>query len=180
MAESENAHTEAPTGAHKEAFPPFDTQTFAAQLLWLAVTFVVLYALMSRLALPRIAGILEARRRRIVDDLALAQKLREDSERTSASYEKALADARGRAQTIAAEMRRRLTGESEARRHALEAKLTAQLVEAERAIAATKARAMTNVRAIAVEAAAAIIEHLTGTAPSASSVDAAVNEALEH
>jgi F-type H+-transporting ATPase subunit b len=179
MAERVTAHTEQPSGAHKEPFPPFQTETFAEQLFWLALTFIILYLIMSRVALPRIGGILEARRRRIAEDLALAQRLKAESETTLASYEQALAEARGRAQAIAAEMHKRMTAESEARRHALETELKVQLADAEAGIAATKATAMANVRAIAVEATAAIIERLTGTAAVASSVDAAVNAALE-
>ena len=110
--------------------------------------------------------------------MAAAAQLKGQSEATLADYEKALAEARSRAQAIAAEMHQQVTKESEARRDALEAKLNAQLAEAEKAIGETKIRAMTNVRAIAAEATAAIIERLTGSVPSPSSVDAAVNDAL--
>ena len=59
-----------PAGEHGRGFPPFEKQTFASQLLWFTLTFVVLYLLMSRVALPRIGSILEERRRHIADDLA--------------------------------------------------------------------------------------------------------------
>src|SRR2546426_1299377 len=95
------AHTEAPSGGHKGPFPPFQKDTFASQLLWFAVCFIILYLLMSKIALPRIGGILAERRRRIEDDLKLAQRLKEESDAELAAYEKALADARARAQTIA-------------------------------------------------------------------------------
>jgi F-type H+-transporting ATPase subunit b len=66
------AHTEAP-GGHG-AFPPFQAQHFPSQLLWLVVSFVLLYALMSRIALPRIASIFADRSKRIADDLAAADR----------------------------------------------------------------------------------------------------------
>ena len=62
------AHTEVP-GGHKTPFPPFNPETFASQLLWFAVFFVLLYFMMSRVALPRVGGILAARRERIEGDL---------------------------------------------------------------------------------------------------------------
>ena len=42
------AHTEVP--AVKRDFPPFQSQHFPSQLLWLTLTFILLYALMSRIA----------------------------------------------------------------------------------------------------------------------------------
>jgi len=83
------------------------------------------------------------------------------------------------AQAIGAEIRDKLHAQGEERRKALEARLNTQLAEAEKQIAATKASAMTNVRGIAVDAAAAIVERLIGTAPPAPAVAAAVDAALK-
>ena len=89
-----DAHTEHPGG--KPPFPPFNKQTFPSQLLWLTLTFVALYLLMARIALPRIDSLLERRRQRIAGDLAEAQRLKGESDAAIAAYEKSLADARGR------------------------------------------------------------------------------------
>ena len=172
------SHTEAPSGA-KPAFPPFAKETFASQLVWLAITFVALYLLISRIAVPRIGGILEERTKRVEGDFADAQRAKEESEAALAAYEKALADARSRAQAIGTEIRDKVHAEAEEKRKALEAKLNAQLAEAEKAIAGTKSAAMTNVRGIAVDAASAIVERLVGAAPAAPAVAAAVDEALK-
>ena len=51
-----------PGSERGKGFPPFDAHTFASQLFWLALAFIALYLLMSRIALPRIGSILEARR----------------------------------------------------------------------------------------------------------------------
>jgi F-type H+-transporting ATPase subunit b len=173
-----NAHTEEHSGP-KGPFPPFQKDTFASQLVWLAITFVVLYLLISRVAVPRIGGIIEERAKRIDGDFAEAQKLKEESEAALAAYEKALSEARARAQAIANETRDRLHAESEARRKAIEAELNAKLAEAEKTIASTKAAAMANVRGIALETASAIVERLIGAAPPAPAVAAAVDDALK-
>jgi F-type H+-transporting ATPase subunit b len=178
MAETK-AHTEVPSGGHKAPFPPFQKDTFASQLVWFAIAFVTLYLLVARLALPRVDGIFAARRTRIQDDLEQARRRREESDATLATYEKALADARSRAQAIAAETHARLAAQAEERRKALESELNAKLAEAEKAIAAAKQAAMANVRGIAAEAAAAIVERLIGTAPAAPAVAAAVDDALK-
>ena len=174
MAETQNAHTEVPGGKHV-VFPPFNRETFASQLFWLAITFALLYLLMARFALPRVGSIIEARRSKIDSDLAAAAQLKTNAEAAMAAYEKALAEARARAQTISGETRTKLRAEADEARKALEAALNAKLAEAEKAIGATKAAAMTNVRGIAAEAAAAIVAKLTGSAPA----DRAVNEAVD-
>jgi F-type H+-transporting ATPase subunit b len=174
-----NAHTEAPGGAHKGPFPPFDPEHFASQLVWLAITFVLLYLLVSRIALPRIASILEARREHIAGDLAEAQRLKADSDEALAAYEKSLADARNRAQALAQQMREKHNAEAEASRKTLEQSLSGKLAEAEKAIAATKVAAMGNVRGIAADAASDIVKRLIGSAPAGAAVEAAVADVLK-
>jgi F-type H+-transporting ATPase subunit b len=160
-------------------FPPFQSEHFASQLFWLVLAFVVLYVLMAKVALPRIAGILAARQGAIESDFAAAQRLREESETALAAYEKSLADARNRAQAIANETRDKLAAESDANRKTLEARLNAKLAEAEQSIAATKTAAMANVRGVAVDTAGIIVERLIGQVPSAPTVEQAVDRVLK-
>jgi len=173
-----SAHTEVPGGG-RGAFPPFQKDTFASQLLWLVIAFVALYLLMAKVALPRIGAIMAARRDCVADDLAQANRYKQEAETALAAYEKALAEARGRAQGVAGEARERLQRETEATRRALEEKLNAKLGEAERAIAASKNAALANVRVIAVEAAAAIVEQLIGVSPARTAVEDAVADSLK-
>jgi F-type H+-transporting ATPase subunit b len=181
MAEPHNTSTEhVPAGEHKGAFPPFQSQTFASQLVWLVIAFVLLYVLMLKVALPRVAKIIESRQKRIADDIADAERLKEQSDEAVAAYEKALADARARAQTIANETRDSQAAVADARRKTLEGELNAKLAEAEKTIAATKQAAMANVRAIAEDATSAIVERLIGLAPSEKAVAEAVADVLKN
>ena len=177
--ENTTAHTEAPGAPHKSEFPPFNRETFPSQLFWLAICFVLLYLITARLVQPRLAGIIGSRKSRVSGDLAEASRLRAESEQAIAAYEKALAEARTRAQTITGEMRDKLQAEADKARKALDDQLNAKLVEAEKTIAATKTAAMTNVRGIATEAAAAIVTRLTGVTAPDSTVTAAVDAALK-
>jgi F-type H+-transporting ATPase subunit b len=172
------AHSEAPGGAHKAPFPPFHAETFASQLVWLAITFVALYLLTARIVLPRVGSILEARRDRIANDLAEAQRLQAESDAALTAYEKSLSDARNRAQALANERRERQNAAAETKRKALESELSVKLAEAEASITATKAAAMGSVRGIAEQAAAAIVERLIGSTPSNEATSAAVAEVL--
>jgi F-type H+-transporting ATPase subunit b len=171
------AHSQAPAG--HPAFPPFQTENFPSQLAWLAVSFVLLYVLMSKVALPRIGAIFAERSKRISGDLKAAQGFKEQSDVAHAAYEKALADARARAQSIANTMREKQATEAEATNKRLEAQLHDKLAAAEQSIAATRNAAMGNVGSIAAETAAAIVERLIGKTPADHEVAAAVGDALK-
>jgi len=172
------AHTGEPAG-HRP-FPPFQSEHFPSQLLWLTLSFVLLYVLMSKIALPRIGSIFAARSKLIRDDLAAAERFKEQSDAANAAYEKALADARARAQGIASSTREQQAREAEAVQNRLEAQLHQQLAAAEQSIAATRSSAMGNVQAIAAEAASAIVERLIGKAPAAHEVAAALGDTGKH
>ncbi|MBV8696931.1 F0F1 ATP synthase subunit B [Bradyrhizobium sp.] len=173
------------TGAHTEAdgsggaFPPFDPNTFASQLVSLVIAFVALYLIVSRIALPRVSGVIDARQAAIDGDLTAAQKLKDESDAALKAYESELAAARGRAQAIGTETREKLNAAAEAERKTLEESLSAKLAEAEKTIASTRTAAMSNVKSIATDAAAAIVQQLTGIVPDGKSVDSAVKAALK-
>jgi F-type H+-transporting ATPase subunit b len=176
-AEGTTAHTEA--DAHGRAFPPFQTDTFASQLVSLVIAFVALYLIVSRVALPRVGKTIDDRQAAIEGDLAEAQKLRDASDTALKAYEAELAAARSRAQALGAETREKLNAASEAERKTLEGRLSVKLAEAEKTIGATRQAAMSNVRGIAAEAAAAIVQRLTGVLPDGKSVDGAVDASLK-
>lgn len=172
-------HTEVPSSHGKGTFPPFDPATFPSQLVWLVLTFAILYVLMAKVALPRLGGIIDDRQNRISGDIAEAGRLKAESEAAVAAYEKALAEARARAQVIAAETRDKQAAEAETSRKALEEQLNAKLAEAEKTIASTKQKAMTEVRGIATDTAKSIVERLIGKAPADAAVASAVDSALK-
>ena len=180
MAESHGnaAHTEA-DGGHKAPFPPFQKDTYASQLVSVVVAFLALYLIVSRIALPRVGSLLDARQNAIEGDLAAAQKLKDESDSALKAYESELAAARSRAQAISTETREKLNAAAEAERKTLEERLSVKLADAEKTIAATREAAMSNVRGIAADAAAAIVQRLTGLAPDGKTVDSAVDASLK-
>ncbi len=177
-AKGATAHTEA-EGGHKAPFPPFQKDTYASQLVSLLIAFVALYLIVSKIALPRVGGLLEERQKKIEGDLAAAQKLKDESDAALKAYESELAAARSRAQAIGTETREKLNLASGAERKTLEQRLSVKLAEAEKTIAATREAAMSNVRGIASDAAIAIVQRLTGLAPDRRSVNKAVDASLK-
>jgi len=163
---------------HKDPFPPFDPTYFASQLLWFALTFVALYLIMSKVAIPRIAGILASRRGRISGDLGAAEKAKADAEAAGAAYEKALVAARSGAMAIAEKAREEARAASDAERKRIEADLAARLASAEAQIDEIKKRALAEVGSIAAEAADAVIGALSDVRPARKEIEDAVGAAM--
>ena len=150
------------TGTAKTAFPPFDPRTYPSTILWLIVSFGLIYLMMSRYAVPRVNSILKTRSRTIHDDIAAANRMRDEARAASAAYDKTLREARDRGQQLATETRNVVKLEQDNKRKALELELNGKLAAAERSIAETRATAMGNVGQIAGETASAIVQHFTG------------------
>lgn len=157
--------------------PQLAVDTYASQLFWLLVTFVVLYLLMSRAALPRIAGAIENRRDRIASDLDTAARLKEETDEVIAAYEAELAEARAKAHQIATETRERINEQLAEERAGVEARLNERTDAAEKHVAEVKAKALAEVDTAAVDATSEIVELLIGTRPSEAEASEAVKAA---
>jgi F-type H+-transporting ATPase subunit b len=163
MAQKVTAATVQPEGgAHPKTFPPLDHTTFVPQLVWLALTFGLLYFLLSRVALPRVSEVIGERAERIRRDLAQAEKLKLQTEEALANYEHALSEARGKANTLAKGMRDGLAAEIDAERSKVEAQIAHKVSDAEARITQTKTRALASVNEIAADTAGAIVAKLLG------------------
>jgi F-type H+-transporting ATPase subunit b len=154
--------------------PQLNFADYPPQLFWLAVTFIVLYFIMARVAIPRISQVLEERQNRIAHDLDEAERLRAESERAKAQYEEALNEARSKAHAMVAELRAEISRDDEKRKAELEEKLSRQLKSAEDRIGKAKKDALANVETIAGEVAASTVERLLGKSVS----DKLVNDAV--
>jgi F-type H+-transporting ATPase subunit b len=158
--------------------PQLDVATFTPQLFWLAVWFAVLYLMMAKIGLPRIAVAIAARRQRREDDLARAGRLKEEAEAANAAFQQTMAQARAQAQAVIKEATDRLAADAAERQRVLAASLAQQIADAEQRIAATKDQALTEVRGIAIDVGRAVVEKLTGSAPNAARLAAAVDTSL--
>jgi len=154
--------------------PQLNPLDWAPQLIWLVITFGVLYLLMKWVALPKIGSVIEMRQGRIAGDLEAADKLRRETQEAIAAYEQALAEAKARAHGIAQEARNKLKDEVAAERAALERDLAAKSAEAEARILKAKVSALKDVNAVASETATEIVRRLIGIAPAKPEVDLAV------
>jgi len=160
--------------AAKGGLPQLHAPDFAPQLIWLVLTFGALYVLMSRVALPGIAEVLDERQNRIQRDLGEAERLKSETERALAAYEQALAEARAKAQTIARDTRDKLASEVDDERRRVETIIAAKLVEAERRVGETKSAALARVNDVAAETVGAIVNKVSGLEVTADEVRSAL------
>jgi F-type H+-transporting ATPase subunit b len=157
--------------------PQLNPLDWGPQLIWLLITFGILYLLMVKVALPRIGAVIDARAAQIAKDLATADKLRRETEEAIAAYEQALAEAKQKAHAIVDEGRNKLKEETATERGKLESELARLSAEAEKRIEQAKTRAMREVDAVAVDVASDIVHQLIGAAPAKAEIEKAVEAA---
>ncbi|NDV86014.1 F0F1 ATP synthase subunit B [Aurantimonas aggregata] len=145
---------------HEGGFPPFETEYFPSQLLWLAITFGIFYLVLKKVILPRIAGILENRRDRIALDLEAADRMRADADEAQAAYEQELTEARDRAHGIALEAKESARTDAESERKRIDGELDGKLGAAQVRIDDIKREALKDVGSIAEEATDAILREV--------------------
>ena len=176
MAETahQTAGTEVPAHQGGGEFPPFETETYPAQIFWLAVTFVVLFVVMWRFGVKGLGGAINARKGQIDGDMSAAEAHRKSAEQASADYEGALAAARNRAQTLAQENHQRIQAEVDEAKAKADREAQEAQAKAEARIAATRAEAKGHVNDAARDAAVAIVARLIGDTVSADDAAKAV------
>jgi F-type H+-transporting ATPase subunit b len=159
--------------------PQFNFDTFPSQIFWLVITFVALYFALGRTAIPKIAAVLEARQRKIDDDLERATELELQAKEVLTAYEAGLAEAREQAQGVVRQTAEEMTAVAEAQHQDLAARLAADVEAAEARIVAAKDDALANIRQVASEAARAATQRLIGVEVDQGKADEAVAAVLK-
>lgn len=157
------------------SLPQLDVSTFPTQIFWLAVTFLILYILVSKVAAPRIGEVLEERHARITNDLEKAEKLKEEIEGVKNEYENALAEARANAHAVLVSGQSEISASNATAEAAAGEKAAKQSQEAEDRIAKAKQDAIANIHSVAADVAGEAVEKLIGVKVD----DAALSGAVE-
>lgn len=165
--------------AKAAGLPQLDISTYSAQVTWLVITFVFLYVLMSKVALPRIGEVLEERQNKIDDNLNKAEDLKAQAEAASAAYESSLSKARTKAQAAIRDVKDKAQAEATERQDALNVKLQAQIASSETAISTARDEALSGIKDVATDVTSSLVEKLLGEAPADAAVDGAIQAALK-
>ncbi|KAG1713825.1 ATP synthase subunit b 2 [Nymphon striatum] len=169
-----------PAGAETggTSMPQLDFSTFPNQIFWLVVTLLVIYFILSRVALPRIGAVLSERQGTITNDIAAAEELKQRAEEAEAAYDKALVDARAEAGKIVADAKADIQADLDVQMQKADAEIAAQTAESEKAIAEINSGAEAAVKAVAKDTAKEIIAAMGGKAD-AKTITAAITAAMK-
>ncbi|MFN3147244.1 MAG: F0F1 ATP synthase subunit B' [Paracoccaceae bacterium] len=172
--ETEGSAYGAAEAASAPGMPQLDFGTFPNQIFWLVVTLVVIYFVLSRVALPRIASVLAERQGTITNDLAAAEELKQKAVEAEEAYNKALADARAEAHRIVAEARAEIQADLDAATARADEAIAERTAESEKRIAEIRESALDGVRSVANDIAQDVVAAMGVTAD-----DAALTAAIE-
>lgn len=161
-----------------DGLPQLDSSRFSPQLVWLAISFAVLYYLMLRMVLPRIAQVLDDRQHKIDENLRRADNLRREAQTASAAYEKTMSEARAAAQQVIREAQDRLAKIAAERHAETMARLQADIEAAEGRIGQARATAIAGMRDLASGVAKSAAERLIGEPLDDTVVGSAVDEIM--
>ncbi|MBF0248076.1 MAG: F0F1 ATP synthase subunit B' [Alphaproteobacteria bacterium] len=150
------------TPAFAAGLPQLDIAKFPPQLVWLVITFTALYVLMSRVALPRIANVLEERQNKIDDNLSRAEDLKRSAKVAAEAYVKAISDARAKAHASIRQVKEKADADARTRQDDLNAKLKADIASSEKAIATARDEALAGIKDVSTDVAGSVIERLIG------------------
>lgn len=158
--------------------PQLDPTYFPTQLFWLVICFVILYLVMWKISLPRIADVLRERQERMDDDLEKAESLKADAQQVLETYQKTMADGRNEAQSILRTAKEKISADGAAKLTELSERLATETANAEARIAEAQQEALANIRGVAVETAQAAATRLIGREVSSADADSAVGTIL--
>lgn len=154
------------------------SDVFVSQLFWLILVFGVIYFAIGRGMLPKIEATVEARDQRIAEDLATAERARAAADETEEAYRQRIADARSNAVKVTQEAKQASARESETRIAKANDAISGKLAKAETEIGSAKDAALSELEAIAAEAAQEMVSKLSGGNVSPAAARKAVQEAL--
>ncbi len=159
--------------------PQFDPTMFTTQLVWLAITFSILFILMKKVALPRISQVLNERKYKNEENLEKAEQLKNEAETVAQAYDNTMAEARDKAHDAVREVHEHMAKEAEMRHRELAERLAAEIKTAETRITTVKDKAVAGISGVATEVAMAVVEKLVEKTANEKTVKAAVATSLK-
>ncbi|CAN5741853.1 F0F1 ATP synthase subunit B' [soil metagenome] len=166
-------------GTDPVGMPQLDFAIWPNLIFWLAVSIVLLYFILSRIALPRLGAVLAERHDAISNDLEMAALFKRRAQEAEAAYERALAAAREEAGKIGDAARAEVQKALGALMAKADAEIAAKAAESEKRIGEIRASALESIETVARDVAEAIVARLMPSLADRGAVEAAVSAELE-
>ena len=162
--------------AESGGMPQLNPEFWVSQIVWLVLTFGILYIVLSKLILPKISDNLESRKSQILENIETAETQREESEKKLKEFEKIILDSKIEAKNHFNEVRQKTLEDINNKRSALEKDIDKEIRAAEEEINNLKTNSNEKIKNIAVETSSELIKQLIGEEANNSSVSAIVDE----
>ena len=155
--------------------PQLDISVFSPQIFWLIISFVCLWWLMAKVALPKVALVLEERQTKINDSLDIAKNLQREAEGEIEAYKTTISEAREKARTVINEATQQGTQESLTQQSELRESLTEKIALAEAEIETANDSALESIHQSAKEVATIVLNRLGGINLTEEKLNLAIN-----
>ena len=162
--------------AEKVGMPQLDTEFWVSQIFWLAITFSILFVLLSKLILPKISANLETRKLLILENIETAEKKREESESKIKEYNEIIIKTKNEAKSLISHAKEKLMKDINLKKEALEKDLSGEIQKAEIEIKEFRNKAPEKINKIAVETSTDLLQQLISADVNSSSISTIVND----
>ena len=162
--------------AEKVGMPQLDTEFWISQIFWLAITFSILFVLLSKFILPKISANLETRKSLILENISTAEKRREESESKIKEYNEIIKKSKNEAKNLMNQAKKKLMKDINQKKEMLEKDLTNEIQKVEIEIQEFRNKAPEKINKIAVETSTDLLQQLIGADVNSSSISTIVND----
>jgi len=162
--------------SESSGMPQLNPEFWFSQIFWLIIVFGVLFAILSKLILPKISANLEARKSQILENIEAAEKQREESENKIIEYEKIILDSKNESKNYFSKAREQILKDIDKKRKILEHEINEEIKKAEKEIIDLKNKSPEKINKIAVEASSDLVKQLIGVEVNNSSISAIVED----
>jgi len=162
--------------AEKVGMPQLDTEFWISQIFWLAITFSILFVLLSKFILPKISANLETRKSLILENISTAEKRREESESKIKEYNEIIKKSKNEAKNLMNQAKIKLMKDINQKKEMLEKDLTNEIQKVEIEIQEFRNKAPEKINKIAVETSTDLLQQLIGADVNSSSISTIVND----
>ena len=162
--------------AEKAGMPQLDTEFWVSQIFWLAITFSILFILLSKLILPKISANLETRKLLILENIETAEKKREESESKIKEYNEIIIKTKNEAKSLISHAKEKLMKDINLKKETLEKDLSGEIQKAEIEIKEFRNKAPEKINKIAVETSTDLLQQLISADVNSSSISTIVND----